>query len=56
MLKRYVVDGNNIYETVIITRSVTAQILWMAHDNLDHNGIHRTYTLLKTILLETFKT
>ena len=49
MLKRYVVDGNNTYETVIIPRIVTAQILWMAHDNLGHNGTHRTYTLLKRL-------
>ena len=49
MLKRYVVDGNNTYETVVIPRIVTAQILWMAHDNLGHNGTHRTYTLLKRL-------
>ena len=49
MLKRYVVDGNNTYETIIIPRVVTAQILRMAHDNLGHNGTHRTYTLLKRL-------
>ena len=49
MLKRYVVDGNNTYETVIIPRAVTAQILWMVHDNLGHNRTHRTYTLLKRL-------
>ena len=49
VLKRYVVDGNNTYETVIIPRVVTAQILQMAHDNLGHNGTHRTYTLLKRL-------
>ena len=27
VLRRYVVDGNNTYETVIIPRIVTAQIL-----------------------------
>ena len=42
MLKRYVADGNNTYETIIIPRVITAQILWMAHDNLGHNGTHRT--------------
>ena len=57
MLKRYVVDGNNTYETVIIPRDVTAQILQMVHDNLGHNGTHRTYTLLKRLLLsERFET
>ena len=28
---------------------VTAQILWMVHDNLGHNGTHRTCTLLKRL-------
>ena len=46
VLKRYIVDGNNTYETTIIPRVITAQILWMAHDNLGHN---RTYTLLKRL-------
>ena len=49
VLKRYVVDGNNTYETIIIPRVVTAQILQMVHDNLGHNGTHRTYTLLKRL-------
>ena len=49
VLKRYVVDGNNTYETTIILRVITAQILWMAHDNLGHNRTHRTYTLLKRL-------
>ena len=38
LLKRYVIDGNNTYETTIIPRAITAQVLWMAHDNLGHNG------------------
>ena len=37
VLKIYVIDGNNTYETVVIPRVVTAQILQMAHDNLGHN-------------------
>ena len=49
-------DGNNTYETVVIPRVVTAQILQMAHGNLGHNGTHRTYTPLKRLLLERFKT
>ena len=47
LLKRYVVDGNNMYETFVLLRALTAQILKMANDNLGHNGTHRTYTLLK---------
>ena len=44
MLKRYVVDENNTYETVVIAKVVTAQILCIAHDKLGHNGTHRTST------------
>ena len=49
LLKRYVTDGNDTYETTVIPRVITAQILWMAHDNLGHNGTHRMYTLLKRL-------
>ena len=49
VLKRYVIDGNNTYETTIIPRVITAPILQMVHDNLGHNGTHRTYTLLKRL-------
>ena len=49
LLKRYVVDGNNMYETIVLPRALTAQILKMAHDDLGHNGMHRTYTLLKRL-------
>ena len=47
ILKRYVNDGNNTFETVILPRALTAQVLKMAHDDLGHNGTHRTYMLLK---------
>ena len=57
LLKRYVVDGNNTYETTVMPRALVAQVLQMAHDNLGCNGTHRMYTLLKEIiLLERFKT
>ena len=49
LLKRYVIDGDNTYETTVMPRALIAQILWMAHDNLGHNGTHRTYTLLKRL-------
>ena len=49
LLKRYVIDGNNTYETTIIPRVITAQILQMVHDKSGHNGTHRTYTLLKRL-------
>ena len=47
ILKRYVNDGNNTYETVVLPRALTSQVLEMAHDDLGHNGTHRTYMLLK---------
>ena len=47
ILKRYVIDGNNTYETVILARALTAQVLKMAHDDLGLNRTHRTYMLLK---------
>ena len=47
ILKKYVIDGNNTYKTVILPRALTAQVLKMAHDDLGHNGTHRTYMLLK---------
>ena len=57
LLKRYVIDGNNTSETTVIPRAITVQILWMACDNLGHNGTHRMYTLLKRLLLlERIKT
>ena len=47
--KGNIIDGNNTYETPVIPRAITTQILWMTHDNLSHNGTHRTYTLLKRL-------
>ena len=37
LLKRYVTDGDKTYETILLPRNLTAQILKMAH-NLGHNG------------------
>ena len=49
ILKRYVLEGDNTYETIVVPRALTAQILRMAHDELGHNGTHRTYTILKRL-------
>ena len=49
VLKRFVVDGNDTYETSVIPRSPISQVLHMAHDKLGHNGTHRTYILLKRL-------
>ena len=49
LLKRFVVDGNNTYETTVIPRSLVPQVLHMVHDKLGNNGTHRTYVLLKKL-------
>ena len=49
LLKRYVTDGDKTYETIVLPRALTAQILKMAHDDLGHNGTHRTYLLFKRL-------
>ena len=49
LLKRYMTDGDKTYETIVLPRALTAQILKMAHDDLGHNGTHRTYMLLKRL-------
>ena len=46
LLKRYVTDGDNTYETVMLPRALIAQVLKMAHDNLGPNGTNMTYMLL----------
>ena len=47
--KRYVIDGDDTYETIVIPRTLTPQILQMAHDELRHNETHSTYILLKRL-------
>ena len=49
ILKRFIVDGNDMYESTVIPRSLIPQVLQMAHDELGHNGTHRTYILLKRL-------
>ena len=49
LLKRNVTDGDNTYETIVLPRALTAQVLKIAHDNLGHNWTHRTYALLKRL-------
>ena len=48
LLKRYMI-GDRTYETIVLPRALIAQILKMAHDDLGHNGTHRTYMLLKRL-------
>ena len=43
------IEGDKTYETIVLPRALTAQILKMVHDDLGHNGTHRTYMLLKRL-------
>ena len=45
ILKRSVIDGDNTYETTVIPRALTTQIVRMAHDELGHNGTSRNLHL-----------
>ena len=38
-----------MYETTVLPMSLIAQVLKMAHDDLGHNGTHRTYSILKRL-------
>ena len=49
ILKRYACEGDNTYETIVLPKALTAQVLRMAHDELGHNGTHRTYILIKRL-------
>ena len=49
ILKRNVTDNDKTFETIVLPRALTAQVLKMAHDDLGHNGTHRTYMLLKRL-------
>ena len=40
ILKIYVLEGNNTYETIVVPKAFTVQILRMVHDELGHNGTH----------------
>ena len=47
LLKRYVVDGDNTYKTIVLPRALTAQILKMAHDNIELIPCSRDYITRK---------
>ena len=49
ILQRNITDNDKTYETIVLPRVLTAQVLKMAHDDLGHNGTHRTYMLLKRL-------
>ena len=49
ILKRYVTDNKQRFETIVLTKACAPLILRLAHDKLGHNGSARTYMLLRKL-------
>lgn len=47
ILKKYVIDNKQRFETIVVTPNCVTMLLNLAHDQLGHNGTARTYMLLK---------
>ena len=47
ILKRYVEDGKQGFEVVVLPQVLSGAALQLAHEGLGHNGSPRTYALLK---------
>ena len=47
ILKRYVGDGKQRFEVVVLPQVLSGATLQLAHEGLGHNGSPRTYALLK---------
>ena len=57
LLKRYVIDGDKTYETIVLPIALTAQLQKMAHDDLGHKwDPQNLYVTQEIILLERIKT
>ena len=47
VLKKYVVDNKQRFETIVVPKGCVNILLKLAHDELGHNGSARTYMMLK---------
>ena len=47
ILKRFVEDGKQKFEAVVLPQVLTSAVLQLAHEGLGHNGSPRTYALIK---------
>ena len=47
ILKRYISDNKQRFETIVLNKSCAPMILKMAHDHMGHNGTARTYMLVR---------
>ena len=45
--KRFVEDGKQRFEAVVLAQILTSAVLQLAHEGLGHNGSPRTYALIK---------
>ena len=47
VLKRYIDDNKQRFEVIVLPQTLTEPALQLAHEGLGHNGIPRTYALLR---------
>ena len=47
ILKRFIEDGKQKFEVVVLLQVLSSAALQLAHEGLGHNGSPRTYALLK---------
>ena len=47
ILKRFVEDGKQMFEVVVLPQVLSSAAVQLAHEGLGHNGSPRTYALLK---------
>ena len=47
VLKRYTDDNKQRFEVIVLPQTLTEPALQLAHEGLGHNGILRTYALLR---------
>ena len=49
ILKRYVDDKKQRFEVTVLPRDLAGVALQLAHEGMGHNGVPRTYTLLRRL-------
>ena len=47
ILKRFVEDGKQKFEVIVLPQVLIGAVLQLAHEGLGHNGSPRTYALIK---------
>ena len=47
VLKRYIEDNKQRFEVVVLPQTLTGPALQLAHEGLGHNGVPRTFALLR---------